>query len=390
MRFPIVAVLVLSLIASAMALETLDASNFSFEIKISPEKDYYFVGDEIQISYTIYPKSSSDKLKIGGEQGNPRTYSFKTPLLDPSGYWEVKYPGVSAVKQDFKGSSLSIEVKYYSIEEKGWEGVDYILVNLTGKVPDTDLRIKELEVLNATAEEVKSGALKSVKIKVVNKTAFLADLNSLKNKLSETRSNLDREGIKYDDKEFQNAEDLLSSAEKDLNAGNYGSADEKLKSAEEKISNLTSLADKIRAEEIYGKLSEIMDNITGKLEELQILIQALKGTENFTNLSSNYASLKSSADSLKSKLQSIGNYLEQGNFARAYEEAKKIENSVYKLKEDVEKLYSEVSATQNSGGFDFISALKSYLIYIVAVFLVLLLVFAITRFRKRRKWDELR
>lgn len=390
MRFPIVAMLVLALISSAMALETLDASRFSVEIKISPEKDYYLTGDEIQISYAIYPKSSSDKLKIGGDPGNPRTYLFKTPLLNPRGNWELKYSGVSALKQDFGESYISIEVKYYSIAEEGREGVDYILVNLTGKVPEFSLRIKELDALLVTVEEAKSDALKPVRIKVVNKTAFLAEINSLKNKLSETRKNLDREGIKYDEKEFQNAENVLNSAEKELYAGNYGSADEKLKNVEEKILNLTSLADKLRAEEIYGKLSEIMSNITVKLEELQFLIQALRGTENFTNLSSNYASLKSSAEELKRKIQSIKDYLEQEKFTKAYEDGKKLENSVYKLKEDVEKLYSEASAPQNSGGFDFVSALKSYSIYIVVVFLSILLVFALTRFRKRKKWDELR
>lgn len=390
MRFLAAALLMLALIGSAGALETLYANNFSIEVRVSPEKDYFFAGDDVQITYTIYPKTTADKVKLGGEQGNPRSYDFKTSLLEAKGIWKIQYSGAPYKSEDFKGSSVSFEVLYFSIPEQGKEGVDYISVNLTGKVPETNLRIKEIDALFATAEEAAKDALKPVTIRVVNKTAFLADLNSLKNKMSEVRNKLESEGVKCDEKEFQNVGDLLSSAEKDLGAGNYLAADEKLRKLEEKILNLTNLADKLRAEEVYGKLSEVMNNISVKLEELQLLIQGLKGTENFTNFSSSYATLKSSADGLKIKLQAIRDYLEQEKFTKAYEECKKIEGSMYQLREDIDKLYAEVSAQQNSKGFDLVSALSPYSIYIFAAFLGVLLIFAATRFRRRRKWDELR
>jgi hypothetical protein len=390
MRFLAAALLIIALIGSAGALETLYASNFSIEVKVSPEKDCFFAGDEVQITYTIYPKTSADKVKIGGEQGNPRGYYFKTSLLDARGTWKIQYSGAPYKSEDFGDQSFSVEVLYFSIPEQGKEGVDYISVNLTGKVPETNLRIKEIDAILATAEEAAKDALKPVTIRVVNKTAFLADLNSLKNKMSEVRNKLESEGVKYDEREFQNVEGLLSSAEKDLGAGNYLAADEKLRKLEEKILNLTNLADKLRAEEVYGKLSEIMSNISVKLEELQLLIQGLKGTENFTNFSSSYATLKSSAGDLRIKLQGISDYLEQEKFTKAYEECKKIEGSIYKLKDDIEKLYADVSASQKSESFDVISALSPYSIYIFAALLGVLLLFAATRFRRRRKWDELR
>ncbi|MDI9643157.1 MAG: hypothetical protein QFX37_06515 [Archaeoglobales archaeon] len=393
MRMLIGATIVLILMHTAIALETLTPANFSIDIKISPEKDHFFAGDTIQVNYIISPKTSSEKLKIGGEQGNPRSYYFRTTLLNPSWTLEIKYAGVSGVKQDFEDPSITIEVKYYSISEEGREGVDYISANLTGKVPDTALRLSEISILIARAEEATSDALKDVKIKVVNKTAFNIALNSLKQKLSEIRSKLDAEGVKYDEKDFQNVENLLSSGEKDFNAGDYGSADEKLKNAEDVLSKLTSLADKLRAEEIYKKLSDIASNATLKLNELEILIQALRGTENFKNLSSRYASLKATNEDLKTSLRSIKDYIDQEKFTKAYEEIKKIESAVYKLKDDVENLANEVSSTKENGGFDIISTLRAYSGYLIAVFLIILLAFTINfiiRFKKRRKWDELK
>ncbi|MCS7130724.1 MAG: hypothetical protein NZ872_04815 [Archaeoglobaceae archaeon] len=394
MRTLIVATIILLLMHTAMGLETLTSANFSIEIKISPEKDYFFAGDTVQVNYVISPKSANEKLKIGGEPGNPRSYYFRTPLLNPDWILEIKYAGVSGVKQDFKDSSIAIEVKYYSIAEEGREGVDYISANLIGKVPETNLRLKEMSVLVASAEEATSDALKPANIRVVNKTAFIMDLSSLRVELSNTKSKLDAEGIRYGEEEFKSAENLLKQAENAFNGGEYILADDTLKRLKEKIVNLTNLADKLRAEEIYQKLYNSSVNLTTKLEELQLLIQSLRGTENFANLSSNFASLKANNELLRNNLRVVKDYIDRSEFAKAYEEGKKLEISINELREKVEKLYNEASYTQKSGGIDIISIVKNYSIYIFAIFLAIVLIFAINtaigRLKKRRKWDELK
>lgn len=394
MRTLIGVAIILLLMHTAMGLETLTSANFSVEIKVFPEKDYFFAGDTVEVNYVISPKSANEKLKIGGEPGNPRSYYFRTPLLNPSWILEIKYAGVSAVQQDFKDSSFAIEVKYYSIGEEGREGVDRISANLKGKVPETTLRLKDVNILLISVEEATSDALKPVTIKVVNKTAFIMDLSSLGLEISDVKNKLDVEGIEYSREEFESLENLLKQAENAFNGEEYILAHNTLTQVERRLDNLTKLADELRAKNIYQKLYNTSLNLTVKLEELQLLIQNLRGTEYFANLSSNFASLKANNELLRSKLTVVKDYIDRSEFAKAYEESKKLEKSIEELRENVERLYNEVYYLQKSGGIDIISIAKNYSTYIFVIFLAILLIFALStvvgRLKKRRKWDELK
>ncbi|MEM1578058.1 MAG: hypothetical protein QXN34_02205 [Archaeoglobaceae archaeon] len=388
MRFIyLLALIALTFVPIATALETLTKNNYSLETKITPEKEYYFAGELISVEYKIYPKTSDDKVKIGGDKGNPRSYYFRTPLLEPKWILDIKYASVAGPSSvDFRETSIVYEVKY--LDENG---LDYLKLNVTGKLPDTVLRIKNLDVIVAAVEEAAVDALKPITIKLVNKTAFSIEIEFMRKSLTEAKNKLEAEGVKYDEREFKDAENLLKTVEQAFNDGDYSLADEKIETLKSKIENLTSLADKLRAEDIYNRLSNEMSNLSVKLEEVQLLIQNLRGSENYENLSTAYATLKARGDEYKLKLVTIKEYLNQEKFTKAYEEAKKIEDGIYRLKTDLEDLYNKSKVSPKpTPSYDFFAELKFYAPYLAVVGVLSVAIVAIARFRKRRKWDELR
>lgn len=202
---------------------------------------------------------------------------------------------------------------------------------------------------------------------------------------------LEEEKVKYDEREFTDAENLLKTIEQAFNNGNYSLADEKIETLRKKIENLTILSDKLIAEDIYNRLSNEISNLSVTLEQVQLLIQSLVGSESYENLSATYATLKARSDEYKVKLVTIREYLTQERFTKAYDEAKRIEDGVYKLKTDLEDFYNKIKVYKKPvGTYDFFAELKFYAPYIALAGVLSVAIVAIARFRKRKKWDELR
>jgi len=388
------------LIAPALALETLTEDNFGTpEIKINPEKDYYMLGDKVTAEYVILPKSEDDMKLIGGEDyKTPRTYTFETDLENP--YWTVtiRYNYGSAAKsEDYTGNKVKVDVHGLVIEGE-LKGVRYIEVNITGKIPAISSRLEEIDLVNISIEEAEEGALPPLKIKVVNTQKFSEDIQKVRADADSLKSELEAAGVQYNQSDFDEIHSLLDSAESLVSQGEYDYADQEITEAEEKLDEIASMADKLKAEAERDYVEDMLKKAYLNLSiDVETALSKITDSKNYTTYWQTYLELKSQYDDLMEQFIDATQMIEDKKYSDAYEKLKDLRPQVESLLNSIDELKTKIENEKSGGGFS-LPSLKLELpispLYIAAgvvVAVVVVVVVAATKLRGgRRKWDELR
>ncbi len=390
MKKIVIPLLLIILIAPALALETLTKDNFDTpETQIIPEKVFYLPGEELSVTYKITPKTQNDRELIGGEKDNPRSYTFKTSLENARWTVSINYY-IGSWSEDFLNGRVKIEVKYFYLDDER-KGVRSIDVNLTGKVPSISKRLENVDVVSVSIEAAEEDALPPLTIKVVNTQKFGEDIQKVRADAASLKSDLDSAGVQYNQSDFDEISSLLSSAENFVSQGKYVEANEKITEAEEKLKEIASQADKLKAETERDHIEDILNRAYLNLSVVEIALNKVANSKNYTTYVQTYAELKSKYDSLKKQFDDADKMITDKKYSAAYEKLKAMRPDAENLLQSILELKTKIENEKPESIFPSLKLDLSLLPYIAAAVAAAVVVFAAVKFRgRRRKWDELR
>ncbi len=394
MRKLIILAIALLLVQPVIALEHIGKDNFAEpEATITPEKSYYLPGEEIKVSYKITPKTEEDMEKIGGEENNPRMYTFETSLTDAKWTIMVNYY-LGSWSEEFTGSKVRVNVKFFYLDPER-KGVRSIIVNLSGKLPEPEKRLENVVVLNVSVEDCDPGALEEVRVKVVNPDKFPADIADIRKRAEDLKKELEAANASYDKKIFDEISSLIAAAESLVQERKYIEADEKISLAESKLEEVAGESDKLKAEALKEYLSETMKEIGVNISFVEVALKELTSSKNYTALLEKFAELKARYDKLDKSYDEAEKLYEEEKYADAYEKFSEIKDDVENLAKDVSSLRKVVESESKSKpsnlAFNLPLPTFGFGIWIyAAIAAAALVVVGIIVKRRRGKWDELR
>ncbi|RLI79307.1 hypothetical protein DRP05_04385 [Archaeoglobales archaeon] len=410
LKIPLLFVFLLFIVHPCLAAVHLNASDFADPHPVvEPKKDYYREGDEISLNYTIAPKTDADATDVDG-----RYYDLHTSL---------NYPTFTVVIAYRNGGILYPSIKPWekdvSIEVGDWEdGLDNIKVELSGKIPAPQTRLEEVSILWINVSDADYDVLPPVKVKVIDFNKFTDDINSLKSRLKELEDrskNLDEMGadVVDADKILKSASEDLDDAESYYKDANYLKADEKLKDVEEELNDAEKELNKAEAEYLYDTAQEKLNEVQLLIVQFEYLLQQAKSENIIVTLYEfNLTKAKSDYNIQLDRVEKVNDYIEEEEYDKAKEKANDVINATADIKtyleDNIAKIKELVAAqtttptpspspspTQFPFDFSFITK-NVYLILKVVAAIVLIAIAAfgvykgIGRYRRRRKWDELK
>ncbi len=397
MRKILLILALLIIIQPVFGLEHLTSDNFDQpDTSVTPDKTYYLPGDIISATYKITPKTDDDMELIGGEKDNPRTYTFSTDLEDARWTISINYY-MGSWTEDFTGSEVRIDVKYFYLDEQR-KGVRSIEVNVSGKLPGVDKRLENVAIVNVSIEEADSDALPTLTVKVVNRQKFLDDIQDVRSSTDVLKADLDNAGVAYNESDFNEIYSLLDDAQNLVNQGKYIEADGKIVLAEEKLSDLTSKAERLKAETERDYIDDLLNKVYLNLSITEVSLNKVGSSKNYTLYVETYAELKSRYDEYKSEFDNAKQLINDKKYSEAYDkflnlkpEVEDLLNDVLNLKERVEK---ESQSKPEGFRLPFINIPQLPIppVYLAVGALVAVVAAAAVVIMKRRrgKWDELR
>uniref|UniRef100_A0A7C3RCK9 Uncharacterized protein n=1 Tax=Archaeoglobus fulgidus TaxID=2234 RepID=A0A7C3RCK9_ARCFL len=386
--------LLVILIAPALALETLTKDNFDTpETQITPEKVFYLPGETVTAEYIILPKSEKDMKLIGGEDyDTPRIYTFETDLENPHGVYTIYYykAGTFGDVLNFVGKKAKVNVPGLIINNE-LRGVEKISVNITGLTPSISSRLELINLIKISIKDAEEDALPPLTIKVVNTQKFGEDIQKVRADAASLKSDLDSAGVQYNQSDFDEISSLLSSAENFVSQGKYVEANEKITEAEEKLKEIASQADKLKAETERDHIEDILNRAYLNLSVLEIALNKVANSKNYTTYVQTYAELKSKYDSLKKQFDDADKMITDKKYSAAYEKLKAMRPDAENLLKSILELKTKIENEKPESIFPSLKLDLSLLPYIAAAVAAAVVVFAAVKLRgRRRKWDELR
>ncbi|RLI74630.1 hypothetical protein DRO97_05570 [Archaeoglobales archaeon] len=403
-------IFLLFIIQPCLAAVHLNASDFADPHPVlEPSKDYYKEGDEVSLNYTVAPKTESDATDLDG-----RYYDLHTSL---------NYPVFEVIIAYRNGGILYPNIKPWekdvSIEVGDWEdGLDYVKIELSGKIPAPKTRLEEISILWINVSDAADDALPPVKVKVIDFNKFTDDINSLKTRLQdlEDRSKeLDELGadVVDADKVLKTASENLGDAEEYYKDGEYLKADQKLDEVEKGLKDADHELNKAEAEYLYEEAQEDLNEVQLLIVQFEYLIQQAKGEDIVVTLYEfNLTKTKSDYNIQLDRLEKVDNYIEEEDFDKAKEKANDIINASAEMKTNIENNIAEIeglitertktstpSPTPTQAPFSIDLSFITQNIHLIlkvlaAIGLIIIAVFGaykgIRRYRRRRKWDELK
>lgn len=405
-------VFLLFIVHPCLAAVHLNASDFADPHPVvEPKKDYYKEGDEVNLNYTIAPKTDADATDVDG-----RYYDLHTSL---------NYPTFTVVIAYRNGGILYPSIKPWekdvSIEVGDWEdGLDNVKIELSGKIPAPKTRLEEISILWINVSDADDNVLPPVKVKVIDFNKFTDDINSLKTRLKELEDrskSLDEMGadVVDADKILKTASEDLDDAESYYKNAEYLKADEKLKDVDDGLKNAEKELNKAEAEYLYESAQEDLNEVQLLIVQFEYLIQQAKSENIIVTLYEfNLTKAKSDYNIQLDRLEKVDGYIEEEDYDKAKERANDVINATADIKTDLENNIAKIkdliaaqtviptpsptqSPTQPPLGFDFsfITQNINFILKVVAVVvLAVIVVFGtykgIGRYRRRRKWDELK
>ncbi len=397
MRKILLILAMLVIIQPVLALEHLTSDNFDQpDTSVSPVKTYYLPGDSISATYKITPKTDDDMELIGGEKDNPRTYTFKTSLEDAKWTISINYY-MGSWTEDFTGSEVRVDVKYFYLDEQR-KGVRSIEVNVSGKLPSVDTRVKNVDIVNVSIEDADADALPPLTVKVVNKQKFSEDIQKVRSDTDSLKSDLDEAKVPYNESDFNEIYSLLDDAQNLVDQGKYVEADGKIDLAESKLQDLASKAEKLKAETERDYIDDILNKIYLNLSVAEVTLNKIGGSKNYTLFVETYAELKSKYDDFKSQFDDAKQLIDDKKYSEAYDKLSKLKPEVESLLSNVLDLRTKIEeeSEKKPEGFSLpfinIPKLPFPPLYLAAgAGAVVVAVAAVLIMRRRRgKWDELR
>ncbi len=400
MKRIVVAVLVLMLtITPALGLEHLSKS----DLKISVEglKKSYSPGEKVVVCVTVEPKNDEAAKKMEN-----REYDIFNYLSNPSTDVYIYVSGLTTPLEVSGREKVVIPDYYLNLPED--EVLEKIEINVTGYVPtnvssksgiteftylkiqpeDGDTITLNLTVLNPSKL---SETLKDIENRVgnlekeINELSKYTDVGSLKNFLNRIKTNLTLAESYYNDHEYEKAMTKISW----LNSA---------------VSELSKMVTKSWASYYLNEAKSVMDEIDElyvKAEGYIDVANSAGKAKEVLNYRVNLTLIKSTIEDLKNDLSSVEKLYDEGNYNETVQKAKDLleREKLVKVKlgmiaEELEKLINaKPTPTKSPAGFKFKLDTKTLTYVGIGIAVVVgggAVAVAVSKWRQKRKWDELK
>ncbi len=384
MRHLLVCLIIAILIAVPVQARHLTKNDFS--VSVENLKEYYDQGESLSIKITISPVSTD----VAKEMAN-RNYKFYN-YLDPPRKMEI-----TIAFKELGSIAWCTTDRIYTVtkENTSWDkGIDSIKVNMSGKVPSVSGGVEEYTAFELQIDD--ADPIK-VNITIVNPPKIRDEINDIKGRLSKIENEL---------KEFpspHNLIDRLNGLKKDLNDlevlyenGHYTDVVSRLDSLKKNVNSLEGDTKRAHAEYCVNTCRKILDDIDVNVTKVESLIDLLKGDVK-TNYTLKLADVKAKKVSYEDDVNDLEKLYNDGNYDEVisrYDTVLKEGRSVLK---EVNNLLSELRSpvTTTTTQLPKIEVdWKKVGLYGGAlagvVICGVLVVVALKRYMKRRRWDELK
>ncbi|MCS7144716.1 MAG: hypothetical protein NZ879_06825 [Archaeoglobaceae archaeon] len=385
-----IAIAIIIFTVPVFALENLSSAHFSVDLEVDPQQDCYTPGEKIYVKMGIFPKTSDYRVLLAGEKDNPRTYYFQSDLSDANWRLAIDYYQGGIWDEEMKGKSVAIEVKYFALEGEE-KGISKLVANLSGIVPYCSLRICDFVLISAKCELCEANALPNRSMKVANEAIFKNDIKALRSKAIELAEKLKQENL-YNEEDFKNVTTLLNSAEDFVLAKKFIDADKKLREAEEAINLLSDLTNRKLVEKVYSEVESKLSEIKKELLNISVLLEKIKESEKYVDLALEQKKYEDEFNALENGLEEAKRLIDAKKYGSAKEKLGLIGGNADSLKGKVNGLLEliKVETEKYKSTFSLPSLDPTLLLALAGIVFVVLGLVALSKLRKRRKWDELR
>ncbi len=400
-KIPITILLITTLllvIQIATAVERLTVNDFkepSPSIKISGKYSisrYAEPGERVEIKYVIEPRDEDCAKKLDN-----RYYEFISDLENVEIKVRVFYKNDGIVQHPIPDKD-EIGDNYLKIELDETEyGVEKIVVNVTGIVPEIDTRYKEIKAIYFDISDADENVLPEVELKVYNISKFNKDVNTFKGELKSVESDISYlKSRGYDvtnlSVEFEDLKKSLDMAEEYLKSEDYKNCNEKLSYIESNLDNLLKSIVKLKANAFYVDVSNDLNNISSKLKRVEELLMSIANYINkstYSRFKNEYKDLKDYYDDVKYNVMSAKSYIDLGNYDRAVEILKEQKPKIRDLISKCDELYTKLTSVKRSG-FDILTLItRQILLVLIPIIVASALAIVLLKRRRKGKWDEL-
>ncbi len=366
-------------------------------------------GEKVSIVYVIEPSSTSEGTTIAG-----RSYTITTQLSDNTiDAYAFRYSSENTLMSAYPivSGSDSVTLNLPGVDQ--WEyGYGEINITVSGKIPSPNERLVRLKALSVEVQGAPPDCLPPVVIPVVNKAKFQSDINSVKSKYDQLKSELNKYLGQVDtsalSSDLKKAGDNLTAAETLFSNGDYIKADEKLNATEFWLDKAENDLKKVKAEymckEIQDKANEInnmINEISAYVDEIDSgaikmpISEKIQIKAQFKEIQNDYSTLISDISAIKA---AINNGMYDDAIARANNTlsyAEKVYNDANSLLTTLQSKISAPASTPTStpsseNALPSIKFSPTTLAIIGGVIIAVIIIAVLLYMRGGGRFDELR
>ncbi len=398
MKRLIIAVLIVLLLAIPVsALEYLSKDDLN--VNVEGLKSSYAPGDKLSAVITITPKSTDIAKKMEN-----RDWTFHNYLNEPRSLEVTFVARETYVPYTKSTTKETLTFKDYEISS-GY-GVDKIKINVSGYVPSIEGGVKTITFLEI---DIQDGDTLKFNVTVVNPSKLEETLKDLENKLNNLKSEISElskyvsvESLKEKADEISNN---ITLAKEYYNDKDYEKVSKKIGWIEKAINDLRSEVKKKWAEYYYDKSKDLLSEIDALILKAESYITVAESSgKSVVEYKLNLTQIKYEVNDLKGDFNDLEKLYDEGKFGDVIDKGKvlveKLENEKLKLGVLVNELEGVIKTKPTptptptkSLGFEFNLDTKTLTYVGIGLAVIVggaISAVAISKWRQKRKWDELK
>ncbi len=398
MKKLIIAVLIVLLLAIPVsALEYLSKDDLN--VNVEGLKGSYAPGDKLSVKITITPKSEDIAKKMEN-----RDWTFHNYLNEPRKLEVTFVARETYVPYTKSTAKESLTFKDYEISS-GY-GVDKIEINVSGYIPSIEGGVKTITFLEI---DIQDGDTLKFNVTVVNPSKLEETLKDLENELKDLRDQISKLSKYVSVESLKEKADEISSnitlAREFYNDKDYEKVSEKIGWIEKAIKGLKGEIKRKWAEYYYDKSKNLLSEIDALILKAESYITVAESSgKNVVEYKLNLTQIKYEVNDLKGDFNDLEKLYDEGKFGDVIDRGKelvgKLENEKLKLGVLVNELEGVIKTKPSPTptptkalGFEFNLDAKTLTYVGIGLAVIVgggIATVAISKWRQKRKWDELK
>ena len=399
MKKPVIIMLLLLIIfigvKPALGAEYLELTDL--KISIEGKKDCYSPNDKLAVTITIEPESDEIAKKMEN-----RDYTFYNYLNAPRNM-EITFVAKETYVPYTKATAKeTLTFKDYEISS-GY-GVDHIEINVTGYVPSIEGGIEEFTFFKIIPQD---GDSILFNITIVEPSKLEDELKDLEEKLNELKSEIDELGrfinVESLNEKYDEISRNITLAKDYYNEGEYEKVSKKISRIKSAIDDLEDKLKEKKADYYLTEAKNMINDIDALILKADSYITVAESSGKANDVMEyklNLTQIKYRVEDLKDSLKDIQKLYDDGKYGEVIDNAKDFIDEAKDIKLQLSIMVSSLQSVLKTKGTptptsEFSFKLDTKMLTYIGIGVAVIVcggiaAVAISRWRQRRKWDELR